>query len=402
MGCHDIMTAAKIKVLHIIRDLEIGGAQEVVRTLVKYLASHNCLPVVCTFKDGPLRYEIERMGIRVEILAPVCHRFVFLPGFIADMVRIWRSLAGLVKRHDIDIIQTHLLRTLDFLILLIKYTTPVRAVLWTFHSAEFELDESQLSKHKWLLKPKNFIHRLLYRYTSGLASGFIAVSSEVKKAMIHTIGPIQDKITVIHNGVDLQRYGRAVDKSMVRRILGLSADAWVIAVLAILKEEKGHRYLLEAMRSVTSRYGDVHVLLIGSGPLRDELQKYVEHLNMEDKVHFLGNRRDVPELLAASDLFVLPSLWEGLSMALLEAMASAKPIVATAVSGTTQVLVAKETGLIVPPRNSSELSKAIVQLLSNPEQAQKMGQTAKRRVETSYSAHKQAEKYLVLYNSLLT
>jgi glycosyltransferase involved in cell wall biosynthesis len=395
------MTTAKIKVLHIISDLEIGGAQEVVRTLVKYLASNDCLPVVCTFKDGPLRHEIERLGVRVEILMPPRNSFIFFPGFIADMVRIWRLLAALVTKYNIDIIQTHLLRTLDFLILLLKYSTPVRAVLWTFHSSDFELAKNQLSQHKWLLKPKKFIHRHLYRVASDFVNGYIAVSEEVRTAMLHIIGPIQDKITVIYNGVDLKRYGMPVDKMMVLSPLGLEPHTCLIAVLATLKEEKGHRYLIEAMGNVTSRYKNVHTLLIGDGPLRYELQEYVKRLDLEGHIHFLGSRHDVPELLAASDLFVLPSLYEGFSMALLEAMASGKPIVATAVSGTIQAMIANQTGLIVPPQNSQELSKAILQLLSSPEQAFTMGQTAKRRAEANYGAQKQAEKLLVLYNSIL-
>jgi len=394
------MTTAKIKILHIIRDLDFGGAQEVVRTLVEYLASDECLPIVCTFKDGPLRHEIERKGITVEILAPPRHSFLFFPGFIADMVRIWRSLTALVKKHSINIIQTHLLRTLDFLVLLLKYTSPVRAVFWTFHSAEFELTRRQLSQHKWLLKPKNFIHRHLYRMASNLASGLIAVSDEVKTTMLHTIGPIQDKITVIYNGVDIKRYGVPIDKMQVCSQLGLKPDAYIIAVVAILKEAKGHRYLIEAMRDVTSRYGDVQTLLIGDGPKREELHEYVKRLDLEGYIHFLGTRLDIPELLAASDLFVLPSLYEGLSMALLEAMASSKPIVATAVSGTIKAMSASQTGLVVPPQNSQELSKAIIQLISNPEQAYKMGKAAKRRVEANFSARIQAEKHLVLYKSM--
>jgi len=395
------MTTAKIKVLHIISDLEIGGAQEVVRTLVKHLASDDCLPMVCAFKDGPLRQEIERLGFRVEILTPPRHSFIFFPGFIADMIRIWRSLTALVTKHNINIIQTHLLRTLDFLVLFLKYTTPVRAVLWTFHSTDFELTKNQLSQHKWLLKPKKFIHRHLYRMASNLVNGFIAVSEEVKTAMLHIIGPIQDKITVIYNGVDIERYGIPVDKMQVRSHLGLEAHACLIAVPAILKVEKGHRFLIEAMGSVTSRYENVHALLIGDGPLRYELQEYVKQLNLEGSVHFLGSRHDVPEVLAACDMFVLPSLCEGFSMALLEAMASGKPIVATAVSGTIQVMIPNKTGLIVPPHSSQELSKAIIQLLSSPEQAHTMGQTAKRRVEANYGAQKQSEKHLALYNRII-
>ena len=115
----------------------------------------------------------------------------------------------------------------------------------------------------------------------------------------------------------------------------------------------------------------------------------------------LGNRDDVPDLLAASDLFVLPSLWEGLPMALIEAMASGLPIVATEVSGTIRVMVPGQTGILVPPGDAQKLAEAILQLLSDPERARAMGKAARRRVEREFSAQKQAEEHLALYHRLL-
>jgi len=396
-----VKQTCKLNVMQIILNLDIGGAQEVVRTLVEYLASDDCLPVVCSFKDGPLRQDIERLGIRVEVLPPRRYSIVAFPLFVVDMIRIWWSLARLVKKYDIDVVQTHLLTILDFLVLLVRYTTRLRVVLWTFHSANFVIAERHLPKYKWLLKPKRYAHHLLYRLTSCLVNGFIAVSDEVKEAMMEIIGPIQDKITVIHNGVDVKRYGHLVDKTRVQSQLGLGDNARLIAVVGTLGEPKGHRYLVEAMATVAPQYPDVHVLFIGDGHLKEELQAQVESLNLGQWVHFLGNRHDVPDLLAASELFVLPSLWEGLSMALLEAMAAGKPIVATAVSGTTQVMIPGETGLVVPPRDSRALAEAIIQLLSNPAQAQMMGQAARQHVKMNFSAQKQADEHLVLYHSLL-
>jgi glycosyltransferase involved in cell wall biosynthesis len=391
------MQKHKLNVMQIIRNLDVGGAQEVVRTLVDYLVSGDCVPVVCTFRDGPLRRDIEQLGVKVEVLPPRRHSIVAFPLFAVDMVRIWWTLVRLVKEYDIDVIQTHLLRSLDFLVLLLRYTTRLRVVLWTFHSADFVLSETELPKHKWLLKPKRYVHHLLYRLTSYLVSGFIAVSDEVKEAMVEVIGPIGDRITVICNGVDVRRYGQPVDEASVHNQLGLDAAAHLISVVATLKEQKGHRYLVEAMGTIVPRYPDAHALFVGHGALREELQNLVRRLNLDGHVHFLGNRHDVPALLAASDLFVLPSLCEGLSMALLEAMASGRPIVATSVSGTNQVMIHSETGLLVAPRDSHALADAITQLLSDPARAQAMGQAAKRHVEAHYSAQKQADEHIALY-----
>lgn len=390
-----------IKIMHVISDLDIGGAQEVVRTLVEYLASKECIPIVCTFKDGPLRQDIEHLGIEVKVLPPRRYSIVAFPWFIADMVRIWRSLTKLVKKYDADVIQTHLLRTLDFLTLPLQYTTCLGAVLWTFHNVNFELTETHLSKRKWLLKPKRFAHRLLYRLASSMVQGFIAVSDKVKESMVETIGPIQDKITVICNGVDVKRYERPTDKAQVRSQLGLEPDVRLIAVVATLKEQKGHRYLVEAMSTIAPQHSDVHALFIGDGRLREELQDQVARLNLAQHVHFLGNRHDVPELLAASDLFVLPSLWEGLAMALLEGMATGLPIVATEVSGTVQALVPNETGILVPPGDATKLAEAIQEILSDPERAQAMGAAARQRVKAKFSADKQAIEHLTLYRQLL-
>ena len=124
-------------------------------------------------------------------------------------------------------------------------------------------------------------------------------------------------------------------------------------------------------------------------------------LHVDSHIHFLGRRRDVPELLASSDLFVLPSLWEGLSMALLEAMATGLPIVASEVSGTVQVMIPGETGYLVPSGDVQGLFKAVEQLLSDPARAQAMGAAARRRVEATFSAQKQADEHLALYRRLL-
>ena len=396
------MQNCKLKVMQIISDLNIGGAQKVVCTLVEYLsASGGCQPVVCTFQDGPLRQDVERLGVKVETVPQRRYSVVALPLFIVDMVRIWKSLAELVKKHNIDVVQTHLLRSLDFLVLLLLYTTDLRLVLWTFHSASFELTADKLPRYEWLLTPKKISHRLLYRLASRLGSGFIAVSNKVGKEMVQIIGPIQDRITVICNGVNVERYQKPVDKIRVRSQLELKANARLIAVVATLKEQKGHRYLIDAMASIVPRHLDLHVLFVGDGDLREELQVQVKRLNLGDHIHFLGNRSDVPELLAASDFFVLPSLQEGLSMALLEAMATGLPIVASEVSGTVQVMIPNQTGILVPPGDTRRLAQAIERLLSDAVQAQAMGAAARRRVETNFSARKQAGEYLALYRRLL-
>ena len=391
------MSERRIRVMQIILNLRRAGAQEVVRTLTEYLASDNCEPIVCTFEDGPVRGDLERFGIRVEVLGPRRYGILALPWFIADMIHIRRTLVDLVRKYQVDVIQTHLLNMLDFLVLTLRRDTGLPIVLWTVHNVNF-----LPTGNNWLPKAKRLFYRLLYRSTARKVSGFIAISDEVRESAIRQIGPIQDKIITIPNGVDVRRYNvSAFDKEMFSRQLGITSGVRLIVTVGRLTEQKGHCYLITAAATVVSRYPDAHFLFVGDGELKGALQAQVDDLDVSEHVHFLGVRSDVPDILAVADLFVLASLWEGLSIALLEAMASGKPIVATAVSGTTQVMTHGETGLIIPPGDARALADAISQLLSDPLLGQTMAQAARKHVEIYFSAQKQADEYLALYHFLL-
>ena len=392
-----VMQNEPLNVMQVVRNLQIGGGQEVVRTLAENLAESGCRPVVCTFEDGPLRQDIERLGIPVEVLPGRRYSVVAFPLFIAEMVRIRRDLARVVTTYRVDVIQTHLLRVLDFVILTLRYRRDL-LVFWTFQNAYFTLREDHLTRYKWSLRPKQFAYRMLYRLAARWVDGFIAVSEDVKTALMKTFDIPPDKITVICNSVDVRRYQRPVDRAGVRRELGLAESARVVTVVATFKEQKGHRYLIEAAPAVISQYPELHILFIGDGELREEWQLRARDAGADGHIHFLGFRQDIPELLAASDCFVLPSLWEGLPMALVEAMASGLPIIATEVSGSKQAMVHGETGLLVAPGDAAQLEEAMVRMLSRPDQARAMGIAAQKRVEAHFGARKQAEDHMALYH----
>jgi glycosyltransferase involved in cell wall biosynthesis len=391
------MRNGQLTVMQIIRNLDIGGAQEVVRTLAAYLPAAGCRVVVCTFKDGPLREEIERLGVPVVVLPDRRHSVVALPKFIREMLLLRRALVDVVRKHDVDVVQTHLLRVLDFLVLTLRYGSGLRLVFWTVHNYNFTLRADQVRRHRWLLGPKRLGYRLLYRLAARWVDGLVAVSDEVETAILESIGSIRDKIAVICNGVDTARYQRPIDRARVRRELELPEDAWLMALVGTMKPQKGHRLLIEALRTVAPRFPDLHVLFVGDGEARAELEAQASASGVAERIHFLGSRGDVPDLLSACDSFVLPSLWEGLPMALIEAMASGLPVIASDVSGTKQVMIDGDTGLLVPPGDPGALGQAIVALLSDPARARAMGVAARRRVEVAFSAKKQAEEHMELY-----
>jgi glycosyltransferase involved in cell wall biosynthesis len=392
------MTGSPLKVMQLVSNLDIGGAQEVVRTLAENLSEAGCVSVVCTFKDGPLRAEIERMGIPVEILPERRYSVVALPRFLQELLRLRRELLRVVNKYRVDIVQTHLLRSMDFLALSLRLNAGPK-VFWTFHNSLFDLREDHLARHKWLLKPKRFSHHLLYRLGSRWVNGLVAVSEDVKKSILETMNGIPaDKISVILNCVDVSRYGQDTNRSALRLGLGFGETDHLMALVATFKRQKGHRVLLEAASRLISQYPNLHILLVGDGELRSELQSLTRELNLEGHIHFLGMRSDIPEILAASDSFVLPSLWEGLPMALIEAMASGLPVIATDVSGTRQVMMPGETGILVAPGDAQELARAITEFLTNPARAHAMGTCARQRMESLFSAQKQAWEYVSLFN----
>lgn len=388
---------ARPRVLQLVDNLDIGGAQEVARTLSEHLVAAGCDVTIATLRDGPLRGDIEAAGIPVAVLPERRSAITNPVAFSGEMTRLRRELLALIETRHIDVVQTHLLRSLDFLALSLKAGRDLK-VYWTFHNASFDLRRDHLRRHGWLLGAKRQAHHALYTLGSGRVDGLIAVSPEVKESILMTMAGVPaDKIAVIPNGVDTRRYRQSAERETIRARLGLSANDHAVAVVATFKEQKGHRYLIEAARTLASDFPDTRYLLIGDGELRPDIERQIAAAGLEASFRLLGMRPDVPELLTAADLFVLPSLWEGLPMALIEAMAAGLPVVATSVSGTRGVMLPGETGLLVPPGDAAALAQAVALLLAEPERAAQMGAAGRRRVEQHFSARKQAADHLALF-----
>ena len=392
------MSFPKFRVMQVISNLEIGGAQEVVRTLAENIDQFGSTSVVCTFQDGPLSEAIRSQGIPVEVLPERKHSVFSVIPYINEMVNYYQQLQHLVEKYQIDVIQTHLLRSMDFLVLLLRKSHGPR-VYWTFHNSLFDLREDHLVKHRWSLKIKRFSHHVLYWLGSKRVDGIIAVSQDVKTAIMDTmVGIPNNKITIIRNCVDFQRYKRNIDRQKAREVIGFTEENMIGVVVATFKKQKGHRFLVEAVSSLVQKYPEFRVLFVGDGELRSEMENLVDELGLKGVIHFLGTRSDIPSILAASDLFILPSLWEGLPMALIEAMASGLPVVATRVSGTSEVMVDGKSGILVEPGVSKALASAIQKMLENPEKTREMGIFARDRVEDLFSAKTQASEYIELFN----
>ncbi len=244
---------------------------------------------------------------------------------------------------------------------------------------------------------RRLICRLLGRFTDVS----IAVSHGVRDYLLKECGLDPARVRVVHNGVDIAAIDAARPGPEVRRALGLPDEAPVIGLVGRLDHwGKGHRELFEAMARLKDRH-PCQALIVGGGRREDEVRALAASLGLADAVHFLGQRQDVPDLLHAMDIFVLPSYSEGVSLALLEAMAAGLPVIATNVGGLPEVVTDGDNGLLIPPKDPEALAEALARLLDAPDFAKKLGENARRQVREHFSLDRLGREINEIYGELV-
>jgi glycosyltransferase involved in cell wall biosynthesis len=224
----------------------------------------------------------------------------------------------------------------------------------------------------------------------------IAVSRDIAAELVTRFGWPAERIEVVHNAVDLDRF-RAADAPRLRAELTGGEDRPVVLTAARLDEQKGHPVLFRAAAELP----EALFVLAGEGPRRAALQDLAAELGIADRVLFLGHRTDIPELLAASDVFALPSLYEGSSLAVLEAMAAGRAVISSAIGGTDELLTDGENGLLVAPGDSPALAAALRRLLGDAELRAELGRAARARAERDFSREAMAGRVTAIYRRLL-
>ena len=240
---------------------------------------------------------------------------------------------------------------------------------------------------------------LVYALQQVIASGvdrYIAVSQHVARRLRQSFALSAPKLCVVPNSVFLAPFVRPVDAELRAKLIGTNARYFILTV-ARLDKQKGLEYLLEAAALVP----ETIFVLAGAGPERPALEAQTRALGLNNRVVFLGYRDDVDNLLASCDLFVLPSLFEGLPLSVLEAMAAGKPVVATAIGGTDETIIDGETGLLVPPADPAALANAIRRLLADPILSRRLGTAGRARVHQQFSAQNMVRRITEIYDEIL-
>lgn len=246
------------------------------------------------------------------------------------------------------------------------------------------------------------IFKQIFRFTAQDCNRCVAVCQAVKDLVVQQEGLAQEKVEVIYNGLDFSTYQHSSNGNALRNELGVDDNMPLVGMIANFNFEiKGHRYFMEAAKSVLEKVPDVEFLLIGDGPLRSKYEEMARRLGVEKKVHFPGSRSDVPIILPNLTVSVLSSTSEGLSNVILESMAAGMPVVATRVGGNPELVINGTTGYLVPPADSKALAEAILALLKNPAKARSMGVAGKKLVEKKFTVEAMVKSYEDLYQSLM-
>jgi glycosyltransferase involved in cell wall biosynthesis len=331
----------KIRLMIITHDLALGGLQQVIVNICKTIDRTRFDPqVLCLRTTGDYTPEIESLGIKVTLIPQKkkgADYFAFL------------KVARILKQEKIDVIHTH--NTQPFMDgVLGAILARVKTRIHTDHARDFP-DKRRYMFAEWFL--------------SHFVSKVIAVSEHTAKNLMKYEKISPHKMAVIPNGIDGSKYAISIDKDKKRAEIGITDKGPIIGIGVRLCEQKGITYLLKAMPEIIKSFPDCTLIIAGRGPLENELKLEASNLGLSKNVKFLGMRLDIPELLQIMDCYVLPSLWEGMPMVLLEAMAAKCPIIATKVGGIPSVITSGENGLLVEPEDSKAISDAVMRVFKD-------------------------------------
>jgi glycosyltransferase involved in cell wall biosynthesis len=351
-----------------------GGAEAVVASLASGLDRARYRSVVCLFRDGWLRDRCERLGVETHV---VPMRGMLDLGWLRRFTRLLRD-------RRVAVIHAHEFGANTYGTLAGRLAG-VPAVA-TVHGRSYYADCRR--------------RRLAYRVVS-CAAAMVAVSEDVKRFVVEATGVPAGRVRVVLNGVAAATPVPEETRARLRAELGIRDGERVVTVVGSLYPVKGHRYLLEAVPRVLESFPSTVFLIAGRGGCEGDLREQARGLGIETRVRFLGLRGDVPVLLAASDVFVLPSLSEGLSIAILEAMAAGRPVVATRVGGNPELVLHGQTGVLVPPADPPALASAMVGVLTDPEASRRLGEEGRRLVTDRFGIDAMVKQYEAIYDAAL-
>ena len=371
----------RIKVLHLTKSEGLYGAERVILNLLEHFDAEHF--------DVRLAALVEARNPHRELLEEAArrgHRTLAIPCRKRLDPQSWRELLRVIKENEIDVLHCHEIKSRFYGLLAAKrLKLPIIA-----------------TNHNWIRK-NLLISALEYwdAFTLRFFDRIIAVSEEIRQLMLKYGTPAQ-RMAVVTNGIATRELEhRHNDKMNWYERWGIASHERIIGAVGRLSVEKGAKYFLEAAKIVLTKMPDVRFLLVGDGPQARELKEYAQALGIEQNVIFAGFQPEVAAFYELMEIFAITSLREGTPMALLEAMATGVPVVATAVGGVPKIVRDRDNGMLVPAQDAQGIAAALLQLLQNRAEAARLASNAKRTIIEKYSAATMARQYENIYAGLV-
>ena len=360
-------------VVHYTDSSGFGGAEQAMLILIAGLKAQGWHPLLMYHPAPGIKPLVEAAALMDVELWPVPP----MPDGLSGARRVWPFSRDLRARRP-DVFHAHL-------------TWPLACKFGLVGSILADVPATVATLQLYVEFPLNLSILVQQRWIAARISRYVAVSHAVAQRVIHKLPWPARKVQVIHNCISTQAPDQVCDRPIKQ------TDRPVVLTVARLDEQKGHRYLLEAAVQVP----EAQFVLAGDGPLRASLELQARSLGLQERVKFLGYRSDIANLLESCDVFVLPSIYEGLPLSILEAMSARKPVIATQIGGTDEAVIANETGLLIPPADPHALAAAIRKILSDRSLAQRLASAGRVRVEQEFSAARMVQQMIELYDELL-
>lgn len=360
-----------VKIAYLIGHLKTGGTQKHLYELLRRLDRSRFAPrIYCLRGKGDMVQEFRRLGVHVEDLQ-------LNGGGPKGLVRLFR-FARQLKKQEISILHCYLPRA-NFFGAIAGRMARVPIVLISKRTLEAQKELKQIVRCRW---------------ADAWADAVVANSAEALRHAVVNGGCSLGKLHLVANGVDLSRYRTPVAN-------GSNGKQPMVGTVVRLEAVKGPDAFVQAAARIAAEMPQARFVVVGDGAMREDLERAAAALGLGDRIRFMGQRDDVADILPTFSVFILPSLIEGMSMALLEAMAAARPIVATAVGGNVDLITHGENGLLVPPGDPEKMARAALQLLNNPAWASGLGRAAQTLVLHHHSADSMVRRLEEIYHELL-
>ena len=363
------------QVLYLAHAFNIGGAEEMVFTLARRLPARYAARICCITTPGPIGEEMRRSGLSVDVLG---------------------LNPGLRRPQDVWRLRAYLARTQPAIV----HTFLLTASLYGRFAAILARVPVVIGTEVNVYQQKRRTHALAERLLMYGTDCVVVSAESVRDFYLAQVHADPARVKVIYNAVDWAALETTTSRDEFRAALGIPPQVLLMAIIARLTAQKAHSVLFDALAK-TPQLNDVHLLVIGDGELRDALAQQSQALGLSDRIHFAGPRRDLGNVLAASDVFVMPSLWEGLPLSLVLAMGAGLPVVATSVAGIPEVIDDTISGLLVERGNATELGTALATLASDAAARARLGAAAREKVRSRFGAEAYVSSITSLYDSLL-